>query len=180
MIAAFAALLAAGAGLSPQMRDGIPGSAYVARYAPAERARIAGRKLGPPVPLTPNAPYGRGGAHLSFWKPSFVLATPEGGEAGVNFWGLYNEGHVNVGFTPTAAGPQLLDCRLLSAGGAAYKVYAGAGADPVEAGDLPLRDGHALLVVQATTPDEPISVELWPSPMTATFGFLGCDLSAIE
>ena len=122
-----------GVDISKTMRDGIPSGEYVAEYSVGERQHAAEKAmslgavpvLGPPVMLTPNAPFGSGGAHLSIWKPSFVLGTPGGGEVGVNFWGIHNEGHVNVGFTPTSTTAYLLDCRMLSAGPITYKVYDG-------------------------------------------------------
>ena len=117
------------------MRDGIPGGARpVPRYSDAERASAAQAVLTLPAPpmlggtvtLTPDAPYAWSGAHLSFWKPSFLLGTAAGGEGGVNFWGIHNQGHVNVGFTATGGTTYLLDCRLLTAGRVTYKIYDGA------------------------------------------------------
>jgi acetyl esterase/lipase len=172
------------AGITSTMRDGITNAAPVPVYSIAEREAAAARalglattpSLGAPVPLTPDAPYGRGGAHLSIWKPSFALGTPGGGEVGINFWGIHNEGHVNVGFIPTA-GSYLLDCRLLSAGRISWKIYRGANETPGEHGEAALRENHLFLQVPAPTPGEAISVELWPTPVTEPLGFLGCDLS---
>jgi hypothetical protein len=130
--------------------------------------------------LTPNAPYGNGGAHLSFWKPSFVLGTPAGGEAGVNFWNIHNQGHINVGFTAPRMKPTLVDCRLLSTRPITYKVYSGGAAAPGAAGESALDHGHFLLMVAGTGDGGPISVELWPTPDTTAMGFLGCELSTIE
>jgi hypothetical protein len=188
LVLATTGALPAAAQLSAQMREGFPGSGPVARYTPAQ-TRAALRKmlnlastpaLGEPVSLTPTAPYAKDGSHLSFWKPSFVLATADGGEAGVNFWGLYNEGHVNVGFTRRTGRPYVLDCRMLSTGGVDYKVYAGASGALRARGAMP-RTGqdHYLLMVTAAVAGEPVSVELWPSPTTARLGFLGCDLSMV-
>jgi hypothetical protein len=176
-----------GAQISPQMRAGIANAGPVAVYSVAERAKAAQQvlgltalpTLGTPVSLTPNAPYGRGGAHLSFWKPSFVLGTSGGGEAGVNFWGIHTEGHVNVGFLSTGASSYLLDCRLLSAGHITYKVFTGEGESPREHGEAALRDNHFILLLPAARPDGPVSVELWPTPVTEPMGLLGCDLSAV-
>jgi len=176
-----------GAAISPQLRGGIAGARPVAVYSAAERARAAQRALGlsaPPVlgasvSLTPNAPFGWNGAHLSIWKPSFVLGTPGGGEAGFNFWGLYNQGHVNVGFTPAGPTSYLLDCRLLSAGDITYKVYVGTGEQFRAQGHVALADDHLMLLVPAADPGEVVSVELWPTPETEPMGFLGCDLSAV-
>ena len=45
---------------------------------------------------------------------------------------------------------------------------------------LALVAGLALaILLPATQPGELISVELWPTPVTQTLGFLGCDLSAV-
>lgn len=188
---AFAILLIAtpaGAEMSPQMQAGFPGARTPARYSPAERAAAVRRrlglaaspKLGREVSLTPNAPYAADGASLSFWKPSYVIGTPDGGEAGVNFWGIHNEGHVNVGFTPGSAQAQLLDCRVLTTGPVAYKVYAGPGDAPRAQGEAPLVDGHLLLVIEVPAVGQPVLAELWPSPGTAVFGFFGCDLGTID
>lgn len=174
-------------GISKTMRDGIPSAAYVAEYSVGERERAAQKALslgvtpvlGPPVRLTPNAPFGSEGAHLSIWKPSFVLGTPGGGEVGVNFWGIHNEGHVNVGFTPTSATPYLLDCRMLSGGPITYKVYDGAGESFRTQGQVRLADGHLLLMVPTGHVGTAASVELWPTPMTEPMGLLACDVSMV-
>ena len=171
--------------ISKQMSDGIASARPVPVYSVAERAHAAQRMLGlaaPPtlgasVSLTPNTPYGAGEAHLSFWKPSFVLGTASGGEAGFNFWGIHNEGHVNVGFTAPARATYLLDCRLLSAGDISYKIYSGATESPRGHGQSALIDDHFMLLVTASGSSELISVELWPTPVNETMGFLGCDLS---
>ncbi len=178
----------AGAPITSYMRQGIATARPVAVYSVAERQNAAQRALGlaaPPrlgasVSLTPNAPHGRDDAHLSFWKPSFVLGTSSGGEAGFNFWGIYNEGHVNVGFTSAAATSYLLDCRLLLAGDVTYKIYGGENESLREHGRAALIDNHFMLVVPASNPGDVISVELWPTPVTETMGFLGCDLSPRE
>jgi endo-1,4-beta-xylanase len=176
-----------GAQISPQMRAGIANAGPVAVYSVAERAKAAQQALGlttlptlsTPISLTPNSPYGRGGAHLSFWKPSFVLGTAGGGEAGVNFWGIHTEGHVNVGFLSTGASSFLLDCRLLSGGHITYKVFTGEGESPREHGEAALRENHFILLVPAAPPEGLVSVELWPTPVTEPMGLLGCDLSAV-
>jgi hypothetical protein len=174
--------------ISAQMRDGIPNASFVAPYSPSERANAAQNilktasppTLAEPISLTPNAPYSNGGAHLSFWKPSFVLGTPTGGEAGVNFWNIHNQGHVNVGFMQAPTKSTFVDCRLLSTAAITYKVYSGAGATPSAAGEIALERGHFLLAVPESGSGGPVSVELWPTPDTTTMGFLGCELSTIE
>ncbi|GEM_PF-2992595 len=167
-----------------EMRHGMADARFVEIYSPAQRAEALQRalhlasppELGVSVALTPNAPFARDGSHLSFWKPSFVIGTEAGGEAGINFWGLRQEGHMNVGVAP--AGPVALDCRLLSAGRIAYKIYAG---DALRTqADAALQDGHFLLMLSPSRPGEPISVELWPSPGTEPLGIFGCDVSAVE
>ena len=171
--------------VSSFMRAGIATARPVPVYSAAERQRAAQRALGlvaPPslgasVSLAPNTPYGRDGAHLSFWKPSFVIGTASGGEAGINFWGIHNEGHVNVGFTGSAGTSYLLDCRLLSDGDITYKVYGGERESLRTRGQVALMDDHLLLLVAASQPGDVISVELWPTPLTETMGFLGCDVS---
>ena len=178
----------ANAQISPQMHDGIAGVKPVPLYSTAERTAAiqellklaAPPELGAPVSLTPNAPYARGGAHLSFWKPSFVLGTASGGEAGFNFWSIYNQGHVNVGFTAGSTKSYAIDCRVLSAGNISYKIYAGDNGELREQGDAPLQGNHFLLAVPVSSAGEPISVEIWPAPVTATMGFLGCDLATIN
>ena len=165
-----------------EMQHGMADARFVNNYSPAQRAEALQRallltsppKLGASVALTPNAPFARDGSYLSFWKPSFVIGTEAGGEAGINFWGLHQEGHMNVGLTP--AGPVALDCRMLSAGRIAYKIYAG---DALRTqADAALHDGHFLLMLSPSRPGEPISVELWPSPGTEPLGIFGCDVSA--
>ena len=74
----------------------------------------------------------------------------------------------------------VLDCRLLSAGNITHKVFVGAAASPRDQGETSLIDNHLLLVVPVSASGVPISVELWPTPVSQTMGFLGCDLSAIE
>lgn len=85
---------------------------------------------------------------------------------------------MNVGFTAEAATSYLLDCRLLSAGSITYKVYDGTDERLREHGQSALIDDHFMLLVSASKPGDVISVELWPTPVTETMGFLGCDLSA--
>jgi hypothetical protein len=192
IIISFAAILlitgVASAQISPQMSSGISGAKFVPAYTISERARAAQKvlklasppKLDKPVSLTPNAPCANDGSHLSIWKPSFVLGTPNGGEVGVNFWGIYNQGHVKVGFTQESAKSYLLDCRLVSAGDIAYKVYAGAGSEPAAQGEMPLSDGHLFIMVPAVQSERLVSVELWPTPVNAPMGFLGCEISGIK
>ncbi|MEO8138123.1 MAG: hypothetical protein ABI742_00695 [Gemmatimonadota bacterium] len=170
------------------MQGGISNAKPVPVYSQAERQVAAQQALGlaarpmlgAPVSLTPNAPYGRGGAHLSIWKPSFVLGTADGGEVGINFWGLHNEGHVNVGFTSTPVKSTLLDCRLLSAGKITLKIYDGAKESLQAQGEQSLRENHFLLLVPGSGPGNTVSVELWPTPVTETMGLLGCGLSEVE
>ncbi len=174
--------------LSATMRGGIAGARAVSVYTMEQRRSIVQQLLGratPPVlsatvSLTPNAPYADGDARLSFWKPSFVLGTPGGGEAGINFWGVHVEGHVNVAFTPAATKQHVLDCRVLSAGPVTYSVYSGPGAVPKAQGDVALKDNHMIMVVAASAPGVPVSVELWPTPVTEKLGFLGCDIATID
>ncbi|HEX4561776.1 MAG TPA: alpha/beta hydrolase [Gemmatimonadales bacterium] len=173
--------------LSRFMREGIPAAGTVREYTVSERGRAAHEVLnltatpilGPPVSLTPDAPFGSNGAHLSIWKPSFVLGTAGSGEVGVNFWGIHNEGHVNIGFTPTSATTYLLDCRMLSAGPITYKVYDGPGEALRAQGQVRLADGHFFLMVPPAQPLAAVSVELWPTPVTEPMGLLGCDLSVV-
>ena len=136
--------------------------------------------LGPATSLTPNAPFAADGAHLSFWKPAFVLGTASGGEAGFNFWGIYVEGHVNVGLVTKSARRVMLDCRLLSSAKISYKIFIGSGAGPRESAARNLDGGHLLLALPALRPATAVSVEFWPAPAHATLGFLGCDLSTLE
>ncbi len=174
--------------ISTQMRDGIPNAPYIPPYSAGERASAAQRilksasppTLGAVVTLTPNEPYAADGSHLSIWKPSFVLGTANGGEVGVNFWGIHDEGHVNVGFRPASGTSTLLDCRLLSTGGIAFRIYNGPSDSPSTKGERALDHGHVLLVVPAPPAGGSVSVELWPAPITATTGFFGCTLSAID
>jgi endo-1,4-beta-xylanase len=174
--------------ISTQMREGIPNAMYIPPYSPGERASAAQRilrsasppALGQAVTLTPNDPYAIDGSRLSIWKPSFVLGTANGGEVGVNFWGIHNEGHVNIGFRPASGTSTLLDCRLLSAGRIGYRIYDGQGESPSTSGERALDHGHFLLVVPAPGAGGPVSVELWPASIRATTGFLGCTLSPID
>ena len=171
--------------ISPQMRDGIAGAKFVPAYSPVQRAAQVRKllnmpslpALGAPVSLTPNAPYGPHGEHLSLWKTSFVLGTADGGEAGVNFWGIHDEGHINFGFTAKSATLYMLDCRLLSAGRITYKIFAGTAPEPYAQKAAPLNEGHLLVAI--ATSGGPVSVELWPTPRTEPLGFLGCELSAV-
>jgi hypothetical protein len=167
-----------------EIRHGMTNARFVEVYSPAQRADALQRVfllgsppvLGASVALTPNAPFAPDGSHLSFWKPSFVIGTEAGGEAGINFWSIHQEGHMNVGLTPT--GPVALDCRLLSAGKIVYKIYAGA-ALRAQA-EAALHDGHFLLMFSPSHPGEAISVELWPSPGTEPVRIFGCDVGAVD
>ncbi|MGH8252651.1 MAG: alpha/beta hydrolase [Steroidobacteraceae bacterium] len=169
--------------LSEQMRAAFPGAAPVAALSAPEIAQVLRKLLsntatptvGEPQVVSPNEPYSPGGAHLSFWKPAFLLGTAGGGEAGFNFWNLYNEGHVNVGFTRHADAPLLLDCRMYSSGNVAFKIYAGDAGALTAHGELAATDGHALLLL-ASAHAGPASVELWPNPAQALLGFFGCAL----
>lgn len=164
--------------LSPQMQGGLPSARFVPPYTAHERTvaiqallRVSrAPHLRRFAAVTPNRPYS-GSAHISFWKTSFVLATASGGEAGVNFWNIHNEGHINVGFA--AARTTILDCRLVASGSVTYKIFAGTDSEPREQAERTLDNGHLLLAV---APAADISVELWPAPLEAPMGFLGCDL----
>ncbi len=180
---------AAHAQLSPFMKAGITDAVFVDRYTPEARAAAAARsvlhlavppKLGTAISLTPDQPYAAEGVALNAWKPSFVLGTEAGGEIGLNFWGLHNGGHINLGFTPHSMNARLLDCRLLSAGAITYKVYENASAMPVAEAQASLVDHHLLLSVPVAAVDTPVLVELWPTPPTEVVGFFGCDLSEID
>ncbi len=166
--------------LTPQMRDGIAGVQYVPAYSSEQRTQIVGKLLRlakqpniQTTSLTPNAPFAGNGAHLSFWKTSFVLGTPSGGEAGLNFWGIHTSGHVNAGFTSSGTA-EVLDCRLL--GRVMHKLYVGAESEPREQTETPLDNGHLLVVLPTIAHGTPVSVELWPVPEDATVGFLGCEI----
>src|SRR6185437_10853972 len=147
--------LAVAAQLTPQMRDGIVDARYIPAYSSEQRAQIVGKLLHlskqqdlQTTSLTPNAPFAESGAHLSFWKTSFVLGTPAGGEAGVNFWGIHTGGHINAGFTASGTA-EVLDCRL--PGRVLHKLYVGAESEPREQAETPLDNGHLLVVLPAIT-----------------------------
>jgi hypothetical protein len=167
-----------------EIQTGIAGAKFVSVYSDAERARAVQRALhlnspptlAAPVLLTPDAPYAPDGSYLSFWKPSFVVGTKSGGEAGINFWGKFQQGHMNIGLANIK--PVVLDCRMLSAGPIAYKIYDGS--TLVKQGEAALREGHLLLRVSAAQRTTSISVELWPTPSTQPVGIFGCELSVIE
>jgi len=168
-----------------QLRSAFPNAPVVPPYSPAERAAAFQQlmhaaipvKLGPPVSVNPNAPLAQEGTHLDFWKTSFVLGTPSGGEAGVNFWGMHNGGHINIGFQAGTATSYALDCRLLSTDAINYKVFTRRGADPNTNGEFLLVNNHLLLVVPTPETGAAVLVELWPTTDSAPMGFLGCELS---
>jgi hypothetical protein len=169
--------------LSSAFKDAKP----IPVYSPAERAAAFQElmhlsrlpRLGPAVSVTPNAPYAPDGTRLYFWKPSFLIGTPSGGEAGVNFWGLHNDGHVNIGFTAGAAMSYALDCRILSNGPVTHKFFGESTDVSVSQGNTMPDKNHLLLVVPTSKVGASMLVEMWPSPTTAVVGFLGCDLSPI-
>jgi hypothetical protein len=178
-------LLLAAAPALVEMQHGLADARFVPEYSVAERAQAMEAAFGTAWPfsvtasLTPNAPYSAGGSHLSFWKPSFVIGTENGGEAGINYWGKFQEGHVNVAFTPVSS-TVALDCRMISAGRIGYKLYAGDAQQPEAQGDVALHDGHMLLLLPKLTTGVPVSVELWPTPGTEPVGFFGCDIAAAK
>lgn len=173
---------AAAPALSEPMRSAFPGAVPIAPFDARQIAKILQETLpdlstpavGMPQLVSPNAPQSADGMRLSFWKPAFLLGTSTGGEAGINFWNLYNEGHVNVGFRREAGVPLLLDCRMYSSGNVAYKVYSGEKGALTGHGELDIRNGHALLPLPAQGRAESVSVELWPNPSHALLGFFGC------
>lgn len=168
-----------------EMQHGLDGARFVPEYSVAERTQAMDTAFGikqvfhVTASLTPNTPYAADGSHLSFWKPSFVIGTANGGEVGINYWGKFQEGHVNVAFTPTSS-IAALDCRMISAGHIGYKLYGGNASSPEAQGDVALRDGHMLLMLPRLAASVPVSVELWPMPGTATVGFFGCDIAAVK
>lgn len=175
---------AAAAPLSEQMRAGFPGAVPVADYSATQIAQAlqkllaleAAPAVGAPKSVSPNAPYAADGTRLLFWKPAFLLGTAGSGEAGFNFWNLYNEGHVNVGLTRRSDVSTLLDCRLYSSGNIAFKIYSGEQGAFAGQGELKATNGHVLLLLPAPARTEPVSVELWPNPSHALMGFFGCVL----
>jgi hypothetical protein len=172
--------------VSNAMRSDIPDAQYVSRYTPAERIQAARQvlhlsatyKIGPSVSLTPNQLY-TDAARLDMWHPAFVIGTADGGEAGVNFWGQHNQGHINVGFRSTNYDVHLLDCRMVSAEPVHYKLFTNKDT-PDKEGDVPLVDGHLLLLIPAVAEGQSGLVELWPQSETAVMGFFGCDLSRLS
>jgi hypothetical protein len=167
-----------------EMQQGMTNARFVPSYSLTARVKAAQSALhlaAPPVleafaSLTPDALFAANGSHLSFWKPSFVIGTAAGGEAGVNYWGKFQQGHMNVGFR--AAGPILLDCRLQSVGLVTYKIYTGENSAPSAQGKMALRNGHFFLLLPAAK--EAVSVDLWPTPETQPLGIFGCDLNAVR
>ena len=165
-----AALIAAAAVAAPSvsnaMRSDIPDAQYIGRYTTAERLQAARQvlhisatyKLGPAISLTPNQPY-TDNAHLDMWHPAFVLGTANGGEAGVNFWGQHDKGHINVGFRSPSYDVRLLDCRILSAEPIHYKLFTNKDT-PDKEDDTPLANGHLLLLLPAIAEGQSALVEL--------------------
>ncbi len=133
-------------------------------------------RLGTAVTLTPNQPAASDGAHLSFWKPSFVIGTAGSGEAGFNFWNIFIGGHVNVAFVSVPKTSTLLDCRVESTGTVDFKIYAGDPGELASQGRTKLSGGHVLLLAPHFSRAGPVSVELWPNPENAPMGFFGCTL----
>jgi hypothetical protein len=180
-------LTAFAAPATAQLHSAFPDADPVPAYSPAERASAfqgllkssAPPTLGTAVAVTPNTPYSSDGTHLDFWKTSFVLGTPHGGEAGVGFWGMQNGGHINIGFKTGTLKTYALDCRLLSAGAIHYKVFMGTSATPNPQGESVLAHNHLLLIVPTPEAGQTMLVELWPTRDAAPMGFLGCDLSSI-
>ena len=172
--------------VSSAMRTDIPDAVRGADLSAQVRADAVQAALGlatPPhlsagVSLTPNQPYGQDGSALNFWKPSFVLATPEGGEAGVNFWGQHDEGHINVALTPDTSRNRVLDCRILSAAPIAFKIYSGPGSAPLQQGRIVLAGHHLFLATPPATLGQSVLVELWPTTPQAV-GFFGCDVAEL-
>lgn len=170
-----------------QLRSAFPHASPVPVYSPKERASAFQHllkaatppMLGTPTSVTPNAPFASDGTHMDFWKTSFVLGTAHGGEAGVNFWGMNNGGHMNIGFKAGSAKSYALDCRLLSTGPVNYKVFTGTSATPNPQGEFALIENHFLLAVPTPETGATVLVELWPTTDSAPMGFLGCDLSAV-
>ncbi len=186
MIALALAAAVAAPSVSAAMRSDIPDAHYVSRYTPTERMQAARQVLhlsdtykpGPTVSLTPSQTYANG-ARLEIWRPAFVVGTADGGEAGINFWGLHNKGHINIGFQPPSYDVRLLDCRILSSGPVHYKLYTSKDTPDTE-GDAPLTDGHLFLLIPAIPQSQPTLVELWPQAETAVMGFFGCDLGTLR
>jgi hypothetical protein len=136
-------------------------------------------RLGGSVSVPPNAPYAADGTRLYFWKPSFVIGNSSEGEAGVNFWGLHNDGHINIGFIAGAPQSYALDCRMVANSAITHKFFGDSGDTPISQGETMLDNNHLMLVVPAIRVGASILVEMWPSPTTALVGFFGCDLSPI-
>ena len=175
--------------VSSAMRSEIPDAVFVARYTPQARALAVQTawhlakppRLGAPASLTPNHLYAdTDQAALNIWKPAFVLGTQDGGEVGINFWGLHNEGHINLAFTPHTSQTRALDCRFLSAGAITYKIYREGADTPMAEGQVELADHHLLLAVPIEAANMPVLVEMWPTPTTQVVGFFGCDLSEMR
>jgi hypothetical protein len=168
-----------------EIPTGVPGAKFVPVLSNAQRVTALAHLLkssSPPVSgattsLTPNAPYASDGSHLSFWKPSFVIGTADGGEAGINFWGKYQEGHMNVALRTGRTTQTLLDCRVVTTGHLAYKIYGGERGELRGEGEIMPDDNHAFLLLPGT--GEALSVELWPAPQTQPLGILGCEISAV-
>ena len=168
-----------------EIPTGVPGAKFIPVLSDAQRMTALSHLLksaspsvsGATVSLTPNAPYAPDGSRLSFWKPSFVIGTADGGEAGINFWGKYQEGHMNVALHTGRTTQTLLDCRVLTTGHLAYKIYGGERGELRDQGEILPDDSHAFLLLPGT--GETLSVELWPAPETQPLGILGCEISAV-
>ncbi len=165
--------------LSSYMHDGIPGAAYIPRYSDAERQQVSGQKLSATITLTPDSPYAADGTHFEVWKPSFVVGTADGGEIGVNFWNIHNEGHIDISLPPAESGDRLADCRVVTTGRIRYAIYIAKGDRPAIEEELTPYDGHVLIHIP-TIADATDLVELWPSPEDAPTGYLGCDISVVN
>jgi len=185
--AAFVLLAGAGSASAQalvEIPSDMPGASYVPQLSDAQRLDVlrhlvkSASRAERPVSLTPNAPYAPDGSHLSFWKPSFVIGTAGGGEAGINYWGKFQEGHMNIALPAGRTAQTFLDCRVLTAGRLEFKVYGGDKGELQDRGEITLQDNHAFLLLPAAA--QPASVELWPAPQTQPLGILGCELSAVR
>jgi hypothetical protein len=186
VIALLIAAAVAAPSVSNAMRSDIPDAQYIPRYTIVQKTAAARQainlssayKLRPAIFVTPNQPYASN-IRLEIWHPSFVLGTADGGEAGVNFWGQHNKGHINIGLNSPSYDVRLLDCRILSPEPVHYKLYTNKDTPDTE-GDVTLADGHLFLLLPAIAQNQPGLIELWPQSETAVMGFFGCDLSPLS